>query len=209
MEHNNILLKLLKMLGAILLGMLIWLWIFAMLPGDSVEETEFFPGATCVLGIATGVLGILILQFNGLQRDRQHIKAAASDIQVHEEKAERLLDKANRVADKYMSYEERVQMGVTQQRACIRSAHQFQAMLENYPDLKANDSILELLRQIRECENAIVYRKMAYNQAVEAYNTRLCSFPMNLFRHICRLREADFYTKAAESELISDEELGI
>ena len=35
------------------------------------------------------------------------------------------------------------------------------------------------------------------------------SFPGNLIRVISRLKEADFYTKTLEAELISDEELGI
>lgn len=214
MKQNNAILELLKLLASILIGMLIWVWIFATLPGGSVDDSEFFPGATCILGTATGLLAMLGMKYNGLQQARQHIKAAASDIQIHEEKAERLLDKANRVADKYMNYEERVQMGITQQRTMphrnsIRSARQFQALMENYPDLKANGSILELLRQIQECENSILYQKVAYNKAVEGYNAMIFSFPGNLFRRICRLKEAEFYTKTSEAELISDEELGI
>lgn len=213
MKQSNVILELLKLLAAIFIGMMIWLWIFATLPGDGVDENEFFPGATCVLGVATGLAATLVLKFNGLQQARQHFKAAASDIQIHEEKAERLLDKANRVADKYMNYEERVQLGITQHRSAqprsIRSAHQFQALLENYPDLKANGSIMELLRQIQECENSILYQKVAYNRAVEQYNTMIYSFPGNLLRVIGRLKEAEFYTKTLEAELISDEELGI
>lgn len=215
MKQSNVIWELFKVLVAILLGMFIWVWIFATLPGEgSVDDKEFFPGAICVLGIATGFIATMILKFNGLQQARQHIKAAASDIQIHEEKTERLLDKANRVADKYMNYEERVQISITQQRSDaqrrnIRSAHQFQALLENYPSLKANGSIMELLRQIQECENAILYQKVAYNRAVERYNTIIYSFPGNLIRVIGRLKEADFYTRTLEAELISDEELGI
>ena len=215
MKQTNVVWELFKVLIAILLGMFIWVWIIATLPGEgSVDDKEFFPGAICVLGIATGFIATMILKFNALQQARQHIKAAASDIQIHEEKAERLLDKANRVADKYMNYEERVQLGITQrrsdtQRRNIRSAHQFQALLENYPDLKANGSIMELLRQIQECENSILYQKVAYNRAVERYNTMIYSFPGNLIRMVGRLKEADFYTKTLEAELISDEELGI
>lgn len=208
MKQSNVIWEMFKLLVAILLGIFIWVWIFACLPGGSVDETEFFPGATTVFGIATGLIVTLGMKFNALQRARQHIKASASNIQIHEEKTERLLDKANRVADKYMNYEERVQMGITQQRS-IRSAHQFQALLENYPDLKANASILELLRQIQECENSILYQKVAYNRAVEEYNTLIYSFPGNLFRRICHLEEVDFYTKTIEAEMISDEELGI
>ena len=214
MKQGNVLLELLKLFGAILIGMLIWLWIFATLPGEGVDENEFFPGATCVLGVATGLAAAMILKFNNLQQSRQHIKAASSDIHIHEEKAERLREKANRVADKYMNYEERVQIGITQQRSephgrNIRSSNQFRALLENYPNLKANGSIMELLRQIQECENSIMYQKVAYNRAVEQYNTLIYSFPGNIIRLVCRLKEAEFYTKTIEAEIISDEELGI
>lgn len=210
MKKNNVVWELFQVLIAILMGMFIWMWIFAALPG----EEEIFPGAICLLGVATGFATVMILKFNGLQQDRQHIRAAASDIRIHEEKSQRLLEKANRVADRYMNYEERVQLGIAQQRSeirrrDIRSAHQFQALLENYPDLKANSSMMELLRQIQECENSILHQKVAYNRAVERYNGMIYSFPGNLIRAAGRLKEAGFYTKTIEAELISDDELGI
>ncbi len=208
MKSPSILKELLKLLGAILLGIFIWVWIFASLPGGGVEESEFFPGATTVLGIATAFVMLLGVRFNTLQRNRQHVKAALSNITVSQEKAQSLLEKANRVADKYMGHEERIHLGVAHSRD-IRSSGQFRALLEGYPDLKANASILELLRQIQECENAISYQKVAYNRAVEEYNGMLCSFPGNLLKRLCRLEEMQFYTKPLESEMISDEELGI
>ena len=80
MKHSNVIWELLKLLAAIFIGMMIWLWIFATLPGEGVDENEFFPGATCVLGVATGLAATMVLKFNALQQARQHIKAASSNI---------------------------------------------------------------------------------------------------------------------------------
>lgn len=213
MKKPNVLIEMLKLMGALVLGWFLWVLIFAFLPGDSVEASEPFPGAVVVFGVLTGLIVVLGIKYNGMQRAYQNTKAAFSNINIYEEKAERLLDKANRVADKYMVYEECVQTGIAKERSnkktSIRSAHQFQTALENYPDLKANSSIMELLRQIRECENALMHQKVAYNMSVEEYNALIHSFPTTILRVIFRFKDAEFYTKTDDADMISDEELGI
>ena len=116
MKKTNVALELFKMLLAFLAGCLLWVFIFAFMPGDSVDESEPFAGATTVFGIATGAIVLLGTKYNTIQKAFQNTKSTYSNIKIYKEKAERLLKKANAVSDKYMTYEERVQTGITSAR---------------------------------------------------------------------------------------------
>ena len=52
-----------------------------------------------------------------------------------------------------------------------------QRLQEAYPDLKANENFLTLQSQIEGTENSILVSRNDYNQAVQAYNTRIRTFP--------------------------------
>lgn len=222
MQEKNIVVETLKTLGAVVVGWLIWTVIFACMPGESVEANEPFAGASLVFGLLTVLILMIIIKYNAVTELYQNMMAAFSNIQVYEEKGERLLDKANKVADKYMSFEERVQVGVSEMRGqsggldinagkkvTIQNANQFQAAVENYPELKANTGIMELLRQIKECETSLMQQKVIYNAKVEDYNTVVNSFPMNIIGKLFKFKEAQFYTKSVGDDMISDAELGI
>jgi len=55
------------------------------------------------------------------------------------------------------------------------------AVVESYPELKANANILALQEEIASTENRIAFARQAYNDAVMQYNTRRESFPDNAF----------------------------
>jgi LemA protein len=51
------------------------------------------------------------------------------------------------------------------------------SVTENYPDLKSNTNFLALQAQLEGTENQITIARRDYNQAVQAYNTRIRTFP--------------------------------
>lgn len=51
------------------------------------------------------------------------------------------------------------------------------ALVESYPDLKANQNMLSLQEELASTENRIAFARQAYNDAVMAYNTRRESIP--------------------------------
>jgi len=55
------------------------------------------------------------------------------------------------------------------------------AVAERYPDLKASQNFLDLQTQLEGTENRINVARTRYNEAARAYNTRIRSFPANLF----------------------------
>lgn len=54
------------------------------------------------------------------------------------------------------------------------------AVVESYPDLKANQNFLQLQGQLEGIENEINATRNTYNSAVNSYNTKVRSFPMNI-----------------------------
>jgi LemA protein len=53
--------------------------------------------------------------------------------------------------------------------------------VERYPDLKANQSFLELQAQLEGTENRIAVARRNFNQSVQSYNSTLRTFPNNMF----------------------------
>lgn len=51
---------------------------------------------------------------------------------------------------------------------------------ENYPDLKANQNFLQLQGQLESIENGIRSKRELFNTAVQSFNTKVRSFPMNI-----------------------------
>jgi len=54
------------------------------------------------------------------------------------------------------------------------------AVVENYPDLKANQNFLDLQAQLEGTENRIAVERRRYNEAAQAFNTKRQTFPTNV-----------------------------
>jgi LemA protein len=54
------------------------------------------------------------------------------------------------------------------------------AVVEAYPDLKANQTMGQLMEELRSTENKVSFARQGYNDTVMTYNTALESFPQNL-----------------------------
>jgi len=55
------------------------------------------------------------------------------------------------------------------------------AVVENYPNLKANENFLSLQAQLEGTENRITVERQRFNETVQGFNTRIRRFPTNLF----------------------------
>jgi len=54
-------------------------------------------------------------------------------------------------------------------------------VVEKYPDLKANQSFLDLQAQLEGTENRITVERQKFNQTAQAYNTFIRTFPKNIY----------------------------
>ena len=78
------------------------------------------------------------------------------------------------------------------------------AVVEAYPDLKANQTMLTLMEELTSTENKISFARQAYNDSVMTYNTTRESFPDLLIAGPLGFREAQLFeiTKPEEKEAV-------
>jgi LemA protein len=174
--------------------------------------TEIIVFVLVALAAAWGVL-----TFNRLVRDRNRVTAAWSDIDVQLQRRHDLIPRLVDAVRAYADYERTTLETVTELRARSIEAsqvseiaalesrleaglHRLVALAESYPDLKANESFLDLQRQLTEVEDHLQYARRFYNGAVRLFNTRIQSVPDMLIARPCGFVEAEFFDAEAGAQ---------
>jgi LemA protein len=67
----------------------------------------------------------------------------------------------------------------------------FFALAEAYPDLKANENMMQLTEELTSTENKIAFSRQAYNDAVMTYNTATEQFPANILAGLFSFHHAE------------------
>jgi len=75
------------------------------------------------------------------------------------------------------------------------------AIAENYPDLKANQNFLELQAQLEGTENRINVERKNFNEAVQAYNTKIRRFPTAILADLLNFGKKPYFEAEAGSEV--------
>jgi LemA protein len=70
-------------------------------------------------------------------------------------------------------------------------------VMENYPDLKANQNVLALQEELVSTENRIGFARQLYNDMVARYNTRQQVFPLNLVAGPLGFQPSEFFQMEA------------
>ena len=164
-----------------------------------------------VLGVVVlGVLlayGWVKGTYNGLVAAEEQVSKAWADVESTYQRRADLIPNLVETVKGYASHEKEVLTGVTEARARVgqitvradqltpEAIRRFQeaqqglsgalsrlmAVVERYPDLKASQNFLGLQTQLEGTENRITVARNRFNEAARAYNTRIRSFPANLF----------------------------
>ncbi len=74
------------------------------------------------------------------------------------------------------------------------------AVFEAYPDLKANQNVLQVQEELTSTENKVGFARQAYNDAVMEYNTRRESFPDSIFAGMFSFKEAELLQATESAE---------
>lgn len=73
-------------------------------------------------------------------------------------------------------------------------------VMERYPDLKSNQNFLRLQDELAGTENRIAVERRRYNEAVQAYNVTIRSFPGNLVAGMFGFEKATFFEAPAAAQ---------
>lgn len=74
------------------------------------------------------------------------------------------------------------------------------AIVENYPQLRANEQFNRLMDELSGTENRIAVERMRYNERVQQYNTSVKQFPANLTSRVFGFKEHPFFQAPTEAQ---------
>ena len=177
-----------------------------------------------VVFMALWVMGI----YNGLVALRNRFKNAFAQIDVQLKRRYDLIPNLVETAKGYLSHERETLEAVISARNGAASAGQaaasdpsnpdaikqlmgaetaltgamgkFFALSEAYPDLKANQNMMQLTEELTSTENKVSFARQAYNDSVMTYNTKREVFPAVLFSGVLGFREAQLFEITDERE---------
>jgi LemA protein len=83
------------------------------------------------------------------------------------------------------------------------------AVMENYPQLKADENVLKLQEELTTTENQLAFARQAYNDVVLDFNTRIQSFPSNIIANNFGFHPADYFKGAPEEQAVPKVDLSM
>jgi LemA protein len=84
------------------------------------------------------------------------------------------------------------------------SLSKFQAVAENYPDLKASATYQNLMKELSDTETRIAGARMRYNTGANYYNSRLSMFPGLIFGFVLRFRPEKTFESEKSAQKVPD-----
>jgi LemA protein len=176
-------------------------------------------GVYIVIGVVV-ILGIIIVaMYNGLVRVRNQMKNAWAQIDVQLKRRYDLIPNLVETVKGYTKHERETLEAVTKARNVAQQASSAGAgerskaeaelssalarllvVVEQYPDLKANQNYLALQEELTSTENKIGFSRQYYNDSVLSYNNKIQMFPTNIIAGMMRFKEGEFFEVTATEE---------
>ena len=151
-----------------------------------------------------------VLLYNKLVNLKNQVKNAWRQIDVQLKRRHDLIPNLVEVVKDYMSYEQETLEKVIQARNQAVNATNTEeaiaaegilsgmmgklfALMENYPDLKANESTARLMEELSATENKISFSRQFYNDSAMALNNGVEMFPSNIVAGMFNFKPATYF----------------
>jgi LemA protein len=155
--------------------------------------------------------------YNALVGLRNQVNNAWSQIDVQLKRRHDLIPNLVETAKGYMKHERGTFEAITNARAQAMGAKsvsdaakaegalgealsKFMLVVENYPDLKANQNFLAVQEELSSTENKIAFARQAYNDQVLFFNNKIQMFPSNIVAAVFSFGKRDFFEVSAAAE---------
>jgi len=150
-----------------------------------------------VLAIVVILVIAVVVIYNGLVRVRQQVKNSWSQIDVQLKRRHDLIPNLVETVKGYAAHERQTLENVIKARGAAVQAQgveqksqaesllsgalgRLMVVVEQYPDLKANQNFLALQEELTSTENRISFARQYYNDTVMQYNTKIQTVPTNI-----------------------------
>jgi LemA protein len=169
------------------------------------------------LGFVLVVVLIVAAMYNGLVVLRNQMKNGWAQIDVQLKRRHDLIPNLVETVRGYATHEQKTLENVIAARNQAMGAGSIEdkikaegalggalsrlmVVMEQYPDLKANQNFLSLQEELSSTENKISFSRQAYNDGVMHYNTKLETFPTNMVGGMFQFKPGTFFEVAKEEE---------
>ena len=169
--------------------------------------------AVIVIIVILVLLGLIFaVLYNRLVGRRNQVDNSWSQIDVQLKRRHDLIPNLVEAVKDYMQYEQETLTNVTQARAAAMQAgaagpqaqaqaenvltdtlKSLFAVVENYPDLKANQNVMSLQEELTATENKIAFARQFYNDSVLTYNNAIQMFPTNILAGMFNFTARQFF----------------
>jgi len=174
-----------------------------------------------IIGVVVVLLILFLSIYNGLVRRRNQVKNSWAQIDVQLKRRHDLIPNLLETVKGYMKHERETLESVTNARNLAQqltsagagerakaegelssALSRLLVVVENYPDLKANQNFLALQEELTSTENKISFSRQYYNDSVLRYNNQTQMFPSNIVASMTGFKASEFFevTLAAERE---------
>lgn len=170
-----------------------------------------------LLVLVGGAALLFVGAYNGLVSLRNQVKNAWQQIGVQLKRRHDLIPNLVEIVKDVMGYEQEtlekvirarnVAVGATgvagaaaAEGALSGALRSLFAVVEQYPQLKANENVSRLQEEITSTENRIAFARQYYNDSVTGYNTRLQTIPTNFVANMFGFREEPFFEVPAAEQ---------
>ena len=176
--------------------------------------------AVIIIGVIIIILLIIFVStYNSLVGLRNQVKNAWAQIDVQLKRRYDLIPNLVETVKGYMQHERQTLEAVTNARNLAQSLSgagvadrakaegelsgalsRLLAVVENYPDLKANQNFLALQEELTSTENKISFSRQYYNDEVLRYNNKTQMFPSNVIAGMTGFKAGEFFEVKNETE---------
>ena len=172
-----------------------------------------------LIGIAVVLIILFAGNYNSLVRLRNQVKNAWAQIDVQLKRRHDLIPNLVETVKGYAAHERETLEAVTNARNLAQRAvgtgvdaqskaegelsgalSRLLAVVERYPDLKANQNFLALQEELTSTENKIGFSRQFYNDSVLRYNNKTQMFPSNIIAGAMGFKASEFFEVEAAAE---------
>ncbi|MBI2436788.1 MAG: LemA family protein [Candidatus Magasanikbacteria bacterium] len=166
-----------------------------------------------IIGLAILIGLWFVALYNGLIKLKNRTDEAWSDIDVQLKRRHDLIPNLINSVKGYMTHERELLENITKARSQAMSAQEagntadlakaegmlggmlgkLQIAVEAYPDLKANQNVAQLMNELSDTENKIQASRRFYNGMVRDINTKMETFPNNMFVGMLNFKKYEFF----------------
>jgi LemA protein len=178
------------------------------------------------LGVLLVVLAWIVIIYNDLVKLRHQVQNAWKQIDVQLKRRYDLIPNLIETVKGIMKYEQEtlqkvidarsramassgVKESAEAQNALSDSLGKVFVLMENYPELKANQNALQLQEELTTTENQLAFARQYYNDVVTRFNVRRELFPANMIAGFFRFKPSELFSAADVEKVVPRVNLGL